>query len=190
MFASEQIVRDGNNSYKVKHGDDSGLHVEFYTRSVKQDYESELQGRYIGKDVSFIKILFPGDKTKAVDRPATKEDEERFSKHWDAFSKQQEQVQVGTPIEEWALVSKSEALSLKSINIHTVDQLAAAPDVALNWLGARDLRTKAQAFLEQAKDGSAITKLMAENATLKSDVEMMKTQILELTNKSTKSKKD
>ena len=99
-------------------------------------------------------------------------------------------MQVGTPIEEWALVSKSEALSLKSINIHTVDQLAAAPDVALNWLGARDLRTKAQAFLEQAKDGSAITKLMAENATLKSDVEMMKTQILELTNKSTKSKKD
>lgn len=175
----------------MRHGDDAGLFVEFYTKSIKMEFESEKENRYIGKDVPFIKILYPGDRTKSTDRPAKLAyldgedrniplDNKRFPHQWEAFSNQQEQVQSGTPLEEWSILSKSEVLELKSVNIHTVDQLAAVPDSAMTWLGSRELVKKAKAFLAQAKDGGELARLVSENLSLKTDMDFLKEEIKRL----------
>jgi len=170
----------------VSHGDDSGLFVEFFMESVHLEAKSEEEGRPIYEDRPYIKIMFPGDRTKQIVRPVKMEsdtspsDPLRFPRQWEAFRAQKEQVQEGTPLEQWAPISKSQALELKGVHIHTVEQLAALADNALTWLGARELRDKAAAWLKQANGGKEVVRLTKENALLREELDAVKAQMKDL----------
>jgi len=181
-FADPTIKKTGSNSYDVSYGDDSSVYAEFEQVAVKNEFKSAQEGRPVFDDRVFLRILFPGDKTKVVFRPVKEEDKLRFSKQWAAFEKQEEQVATGTPITEWAPLTKGEAMSLKAMNVMTVEMLAALPDTALTWLGGRVYRDKAITWLANAKNGAEALKLKAENDTLKADVEALKAQIQEIAN--------
>lgn len=185
-FASARIIEQGNTLH-VSHGDDSRLFVEFSLEPVHQEAESEKQGRPIYKDVPHIRIHFPGDRTKQIFRPVKMQDDmqgpadpRRFPRQWEAFMAQREQVQEGTPLEQWAPVSRSEVLSLKAMHIHTVEQLGAIADHNLTWLGARELRDKAAAWLQNADGGKEVIRLTAENEQLRADLDAQKAQTREL----------
>jgi hypothetical protein len=66
------------------------------------------------------------------------------------------------------------------MNSHTVEMLADVSDANLSWMGARGMRDKAKAWLEQAKGGAALSKLQAENESLRADLDAMKAQIAAL----------
>lgn len=185
-FAQARIVESGNQLH-VMHGDDSRLYVEFTMEAIHQTAKSEEEGRPIFKDVPHVRIHFPGDRTKQIFRPVKFEDDmqgpadpRRFPNQWKAFEAQQEQVQTGTPIEQWGPLTKSQAMEFKAMHIHTVEQLAGVSDANLGWLGARELRDKAIAWLAQADGGKEVGRLTAENAALKSDMEDLKRQVREL----------
>lgn len=185
-FAQAKVVEHGNQLHVV-HGDDAKLYVEFTLEAVHQPAQSEEEGRPIYKDVPHIRIHFPGDRTKQIFRPVRYEDDylgpadpRRFPHQWAQFSAQQEQVQTGTPVEHWGPLTKSEAMMLKGIHIHTVEQLAGVSDSNLSWLGARQLRDKAVAWLAQADGGKEVVRLTAENAQLQQDLAMQKAQLKEL----------
>lgn len=186
-FATPQVHKNGNQLH-VTHGNDEGLYVEFEKVPVQNNFESEKEGRPIFADTDYIKIIFPGDKTKQVYRPVdfvgnanVPADTVRFPKQWDAYQKSEsQQDNVGTPITEWAPLTKSQAAEFKAMNIHTVESLASLPDTALSFLGARAMRDKAQIWLKSAQDGSVVMSLRSENETLKADLEMVKAQIKEL----------
>lgn len=181
-------VQGRGNQLTVSHGGDEGLVVAFYMESVLQGKASEDAGRPVYKDVPYLHIRFPGDRTREIRRKVDLTgkngipDPERFPRQWAAFQRQQVQVQEGTPIEEWGPISKSHALTLKGVNVHTVENLAAVPDSALHALGhgARDLRDKAIAWLKAAQDSAETTKLAAENQHLKDEIELLKAQVAEL----------
>jgi len=184
-LANAQVIQEGNNYY-VQHGSDKDLLVTFSNIPILQDYESQVQGRPIYKDVPYIEIVTAGNTKNRVHRAVKMQgdgvmpsDIERFPRQWDAFQRQAEQVFEGTPITEYAPVSKSQALELKAQNIHTVEHLAAVSDSVVDsiGLGGRKLRENARSWLEQAKSGSEITRLQAENDTLRTDVELLKKQI-------------
>lgn len=174
--------------YHVQHGDDRSAFVEFENKAVYQEYASKQAGRSIYKDVPWITIRFAGDKLKVTSRPAklTREqdgvitDVERFPKQWAAFQMQEEQVGEGLPVTEWPPITKSQALELKSLNIHTVEQLAAMTDSGLTWLGARQLRDLAQVWISQEGDGAKVTQVIAENQKLKNDLEILKEQMAKI----------
>jgi hypothetical protein len=185
-FAQARIVEQGN-SLHVTHGDDSRLYVEFTTEAIHQTAKSEEEGRPIFKDVPHVRIHFPGDRTKQIFRPVKFEDDHqgpadprRFPQQWRAFEAQQEQVQTGTPIEQWGPLTKSQAMEFKAMHIHTVEQLAGIADSNLSWLGARELRDKAVAWLAQAENGKESLRLTAELAKRDAQIEDMQRQIKEL----------
>lgn len=185
-FAQARIIEQGNNLHVV-HGDDTKLYVEFKMEAVHQGAASEKEGRPIYKDVPYIEINFPGDRTKKIYRPVKMEsdhqspaDPVRFPRQWEAFQQQRTQVQEGTPIEQWGPLTRSQAMELKAMHIHTVEQLAGIADQNLNWLGARELRDKAEAWLKQANNGKEVLRLEAENAQLKEDLALKADQIREL----------
>jgi len=185
-FAQARIVESGNQLH-VMHGDDSRLYVEFTMEAIHQTAKSEEEGRPIYKDVPHVHIHFPGDRTKQIFRPVKFVDDHqgpadpvRFPKQWAAFQAQAEQVQDGTPIEQWGPLTKSQAMEFKGMHIHTVQQLAGISDSNLTWLGARELRDKAIAWLAQADGGKETMRLTAENATLKADMEDLKRQMKEM----------
>lgn len=189
-FASATVAGKGNR-LTVSHGGDESLIVRFYLESVHQRFESEQAGRPIYKDVPYIWIQFPGDRTRDIRRKVDFNgkhglpDPERFPKQWAAYERQQEVVQEGTPLEEWGPISKSLALTYKGLNIHTVEQLASVGDQLLHGLGhgARELRDKAVAWLRSTEDSSEVMKLQSENAQLRQDLDMLKQQVEELSDK-------
>lgn len=186
-FAAERVIKHSATNYSVSYGDDSGIIVEFYNHAVLQEFDSEKAGRPLYKDVPYIAIDFPGDKTKKVCRPVktestptTPSDPQRFPRQWDQFVNQQEQIIEGTPITEWPPLGKAQALEFKGMKIHTVEILAALPDSALTWFGAREYREKAKNWLQAAKTGSVSSEVMAELAQLKADNQVMRQQISQL----------
>lgn len=186
-LASERVIKHSATNYSVSYGDDSGVVVEFFNHPVLQTHLSEKEGRQIYKDVPYISMDFPGDKTKRVCRAVKTEgtaiipsDIQRFPKQWEAFKNQQEQVMEGTPVTEWPPLSKSQALELKAMKIYTVELLASLPDTALTFLGARQLRDKAINWLNTAKTGSVSTQIMAELEKLRADNDMMRQQMAQL----------
>lgn len=184
-LAEAQIIKQGNN-YHVQHGTDAGLFVEFYVEAIEDQEESIKQGRPIYRDVEMTSIRILGDQKTHVVRPVdlkgsntVPSDPDRWPRQWAAFKNKQVVTEVGTPITEWPPVSKSQAMNLKSLNIHTVEALAQVSDSNLGniGMGARDLRDKAIAFLDQAKDGSGLVKLQEENKDLRTKIEALQNQM-------------
>lgn len=177
----------GNGDVRaVSYGSDAGLFVEFRMENVHQEYESELQGKPVYKQVPFVKIYIPGDKTKTVDRPARMEgfadvpsDPQRFPRQWAAFQQGVKAVSEGFPLEEWTQMTASSVRDLHAINIYTVEQLANVPDSALDGLGhgGRHLRDKAKAHLERLQDDSITARLVADKAELQRQIDELKATI-------------
>lgn len=190
-FAQAQYqFAPGQSVALASHGDDAGLFAEFRTEAVQNLAKTRTEGRPIFEDVPFITIHFPGDKTKKIDRPVRMEDENdvpsdphRFPKQWAKFKAQEEQTGDGLPIQQWPPLSKSQALELKAMGVHTVEHLAELPDTALTWLGARELRTQAQAWLDKAGAHAAESRLAAENTQLREQMAAMQKQFEALAKK-------
>ena len=139
-LADARVTKLGNQLH-VTHGEDKDLYVEFDMDAIHQPYESEQKGHPIYKDVPHITIMFPGDRTKSVRRPAklkgdasTPSDPERFPRQWAAFQNQTEQAADGQPLEHWPMVNKSDVRMLKDMGIRTVEALAALSDANLTFL--------------------------------------------------------
>jgi hypothetical protein len=167
-------------------GADSRLAVKFYKRSMKQEDESLAAGRPIFKEFDFIQINVPGDTLNEINTYANEEHKARFPRQWAHYQNQvgtQEQI-IGTPIEEWTIVSRSQADELKGIKFHTVEAVANASDQHLQRIGMiagmnpYTFRDKAKAFLnlaEKVGDDSQreaeMDKLRQENAAIKAEAE-------------------
>ena len=184
-LAEAQVIKQGNN-YHVQHGTDAGLYVEFYVEAIEDQEETVKQGRPIYRDVEMTSIRILGDNKTHVVRPvdlkgsgSAPPDNIRWPHQWAAFKSQQVVPQVGTPITEWPPCSKSQAMTLKTLNIHTVEALAQVSDTNLGniGMGARDLRDKAIAYLDQAKDGSGLVHLQEENKELRTKIEALTNQM-------------
>lgn len=179
MFSTPTITERGNN-ISVSYGNDNGLFPIFSIEAVKDDEETAKQGREIFKDVEWVKIHIVGDNLTEISRPVTDEDRKRFNQHYQAFKNQGIQLNSGTPLTEWTLIGKAMAMNLKSLNIHTVEQLAAVSDGNLNWMGARELQAKAKSWLEAAEKNAGISALQGENEKLKIEMEALKNQMAAL----------
>jgi hypothetical protein len=169
MFSAPQVTQVGNNVH-VSYGNDQGLFPVFTIEAVKDEEASIEQGRDIYKDVEWVTINIVGNNLTKVSRPVTEEDKRRFSNYYNAFANQSVQLNVGTPLTEWSLIGKAQAMTLKSMNIHTVEQLAAVADGNLSWMGAR----------ASANENAGISKVQAENEQLRRDMEALKNQMAAL----------
>lgn len=167
-------------------GADSRLSVTFYKRSMKQEDESIIAGRPIYKEFDFVRIDVPGDALTQIDTYANECHKARFPRQWAHYQNQvagHEQI-VGTPIEEWTLISRSQADELKGIKFATVESVANASDLQIQKIGMiagmnpYSFRDKAKAFLNLADQvgetnqrEEELTKLRQENATIKMEAE-------------------
>jgi hypothetical protein len=140
------------------------LFVRFDVRPVKNDTVSAKEGRPIFEDREYIEIMVPGDRGNTVHREVRDEDKQRFAPAYRAWKADAASGGlVGTPLEHWPLIAKSEVEELKYFKCHTVEQLAGMSDGNLNNVGPlTELRRKAQAFVQAAKEAAPVAKLTAE----------------------------
>ena len=167
-------------------GADSRLAVQFYKRSVKQDIASDEAGRPIFKEFDFIRIMIPGDNLTEIDTYAQESHKQRFPRQWAHYQNQVSNHQdiIGTPLDQWPQVTRSQAEELLGLKFHTVESIADCSDQQLQRIGMvagmspHNFRLKAKAFLNLATDSAEVAQreaelqaLKEENAKIKSETE-------------------
>lgn len=168
--------------------DFSHLHVEFFTEAVHNVRESAEKGRPIYDDVEKVRIRIAGDPKSVLVAPAhsgssmrdpqTNERLTYAKLHrgpYEAFKRNEAYVGSGTPLSELTFLTASKRKELAGLNIHTAEALAGLDGANLNRLGmgARELKTQAEAWLSKSTGSAGITKLAAENEALKARLDAM-----------------
>lgn len=161
-------------------GQNPAVLVQFEVRHQKDPVESERQGQTVFKARDWI-IITPDPKTK-IERPVSDLDKRQYADKYRRWKDSQEPPVEGTPLEEWAGINRSQCEMCRSLDIRSVEQLAAVPDGTLEimGLGARQLREQAKAYLERAQGSGQDSRLARENETLRQQLEALQTQMQEL----------
>src|SRR4051812_49770314 len=167
-FSGRAVIQGGGDVRSVSFGDDSKTFVEFYLHAEYQEFLSQQGGLPIYKDVIYVLIQNPGSRDNIRRRAkmekdvAGDSDMQRFPRQWAAFENQQEQVQEGLPLTEWAFLTKAEALNFKARGVHTVEALSDLSDAQCQGfgMGITQLREKARDTLK-AKEKDGVISLIA-----------------------------
>lgn len=157
------------------------------TFDVKTDPDprsSAEHGRPMFKDTEICKIRLAADRHSLPVVPAhevwkTIDGEPityamRFKDQYERWKSGKEQVMTGTPL-EYLTLPQAKLFELKALSIYTVETLAALDGKRLANLGmgGRDLKNKAQAYLDTAEKNADVLKLSNENEELKRRLEKL-----------------
>lgn len=169
-------------------------YVAFETRAIEDRNASIEAGHYVAHDVDYVVITPAGSKDQ-IERVADEwlaqirkqSAEGKYNpvwvQHFEAVYRQWKETNTipdnGTSIKAWPLLSPAQVATVLAANIRTVEDLAAANEDAIRRLGmgGRDLKARAVAWLESAKDTG---KVAAENAALRVEIDALKAQVAEL----------
>ena len=150
--------------------------LRFYVDPVEQVGLSASEGRAVYKDVDMVGITNPGSRDEVCVNAAKKAaTDEYIAWAYAKWKKTQEQVVDGTPVETVPFLSKAVVLELKAINIHTLEALSEAPEPAIQrMMGLRELKKKAVAYIDAAKDSQIVTKMAHELAQRDNEIASLK----------------
>jgi hypothetical protein len=158
-------------------GADARLAVQFYKKSVKQDIASDEAGRPIFKEFDFVRIMIPGDNLTEIDTYAQESHKQRFPRQWAHYQNQvanHEDI-IGTPLDQWPQITRSQADELRGLKFHTVESIADCSDQQLQRIGMvagmspYNFRLKAKAFLNLANDSADVAQREAELQALRQE---------------------
>ena len=145
--------------------EDKKLLVKFFMKPSPDSAASVAEGRPIFKEVEYVDIKIPGDRTGGACRPATFQDKQRFAEHYRLFKLRIEVPLEGTPLAEWPLITRSLAEELSFHNVKTVEHLSTMADVNVgNFMGLGTLKAKAVTWLEKASEESKVHELQDQLA--------------------------
>lgn len=170
------------DDFKNGAGDDK-LFVVFHQDILKDEARSEEEGRPIFKDVEFIRIFIPGDKSNVIDRPVRPGDKTRFPKQYAAFrdGADEEAQLTGTPLKDWPMVGRSQVAEMAYFGIRTVEQLAdVRDDVCFKIPGLTTLKQTAGVWLQKAKSTAEAAKIANQLSAMRETNETQSKQIKEL----------
>jgi hypothetical protein len=156
--------------------------VSFYSEAVHLTHESEKQGRPVFQDFPHVRIIIPGDKNTVIERKATAEDKQAYPYAWSRFEQGDNAGSIGTPLEQWPQITRSQLKEAVYFEVKTVEQLAMISDEHITKLGMgfRSLRQSAKDYLDAAKIGAAESALAAKNARQADEMAAMQAQINQL----------
>lgn len=167
-------------------------YVQFEMRAVEDRNASIKTGQYTAKDIPWVLVTPAGSKDileydaeswLARQREAVMK--KRLDPAWlryyessyQAFLKNEEPPENGTPLSRWPGLSPAQHANLKSANLRTIEDVASMNEEAIRrvGMGARALQQRALAFLDTLKSGvgaasERVVALENENSILKATV--------------------
>lgn len=178
-----QVSVDGINGIvqddgMVRFNPDDRMNVMFYIRPVHDPIKSSEMGRPWTVPMEYVKIQQPGEKDFS-DRPVTDFDKRRFARQYAQYQKSQVQAPSGTDVSILFPQNPELPINLKSVGIHTIEQLAGLTEHGANTLGmgATQWRNKAVQYLDAAKGGVSAHKMQAALEKRDEQIEMLQNQL-------------
>lgn len=182
MIASD----DANPDFVGARNPDASLSVMFYSKAIKNNFQSEEAGRPIFDDVDMVKIFLPGDDKNIIDTFARDDHKARFPKQWAHYQNKMagdQRLAGKTPIEQWPRVTPAMAEELRAIRFIAVEDVANASDAQIQAFGMiagmspHAFRDAAKNYLRLASGEAAETKNAEELAKIKAENEEMKKRL-------------
>jgi len=182
----------------LERDEDRAAYVRFERIAVKDNEASLEAGFFKSKDQDMIYVTPPYSKDEHASKVDVffqkKEGDVRSGRipqkhlelwkeayaHW---RKGQETPLDGTDVRNWAVISPAQAKNMISAGCRTIEDLAQANDEALRRLGmgGNDLKNKAKAWLQAAKDHGPLTEeisqLKNQNKQLQGTIDSLQEQI-------------
>lgn len=154
---------DFDRSGAAIYGQDKNLFVRFYKRFVRNNYQSELQGRPVEEQKDFVEIREPGAKSWYNGEP-TADHIFRFKPLYEEFKAGNQAKETGTPLEYLTRLTPGEIEVYNTNKLFTIEQLANLSDSACDGLsfGTLENRSAARAYLKVATDTLAQQKAEKE----------------------------
>ena len=160
---------------------DDRLYATFSIKPVFDQFNSNEKGRPVYLDREFITIIVPGDKHSVVMRQARTQDKTRFHRQYEAFQAGKEEQQIGTPLSLMPWLTPGRVEEYKFFKIHTVEQLAGAPDEGgKNFMGFQQDKLKAKEYIDASQRGVSTQEMEDKLAERDSELDAIKTQLAEL----------
>lgn len=174
--------------------------VEFEQRAIEDRNASIASGGMIMRDVDYVIVRQVGSKDTVekdavewlvdLDRLAANgaypgEWVRHFREKYNAFKAGQIEPEMGLPVRHWPSLSKAQAENLIGAGVRTVEDIAAMnePTMQRVGMGARELKKKAQAYLESRdanKAAEQITALRIENEAKDDRISTLEARLLAL----------
>ena len=163
--------------------------VWFEWRDEKDEAASASAGHPVFDSVVLAHIMGPGlqrsEAVKVVFRKkpdgTTSEAAGDLKAQLEAFLKGDPGNLAGTPLSELTILDAGLIATLKAMNVHSIEALAAMSETAAPGLmGFRKFKTAAEAYLQQRDGQAPLNKLAAENDALKQQLEMLQSQFNDL----------
>lgn len=168
------------NKFASAPATEDGVAARFYDRTIKTD-KLDAQGFPVFAEVCFCEIRLKDNVSEVFDQPATIDKIRRFPREYAHYQQIRKQAAEGTPLEQFAFLSKPEIEALKVRGIYSVESLGALDDDKSNSLGIARERDQARKFIEQAQNNQCIEKwrrkeeqYLARIARLEEDIASLK----------------
>lgn len=158
-----ELEYDYQDFEKERAGDDK-LAIRFFRKAQQDSEKTILEKRPIFKEVDYIQIMVPGDRSSIIQRPLSPSDQARFARQYEHWLKtQQETLAQGTPLEAWGILNLAQVEEFRYFGIRTIEHMAELrDDLCQKIMGATTLKQKAQKFIELAKEDAPMRKVQAE----------------------------
>ena len=172
----DQKVYEEDQQYE----DDKKLFVQFFMTAKQDPTASAKEGRPIFREIPCIRIMTPGSRDVMVNK-VNESYKRRFSRQWERFEKQLEEVIDGTPLDQVPWLTVGTIAELKAVNCHTLEQLAGMSDTAISkMMGMIGFRKRAQNFLAAAKETAPFTQMQAQIEERDNKISLLENQLLEM----------
>jgi uncharacterized protein YjiS (DUF1127 family) len=167
---------------RARFAGDEGIEATFYRgRSPLELTEDEAEeyvaaGKPTYTECDFLRMTFPGDRSKVYDQPVKNADKRRFAAEWAAYQEGNATLS-GTPLSAWSALTGPDVRKFEALNIRTVEALAEVLDGNLSGLGlgGAEARTAARKFLLEREAG-APARVSDEVAMLRETVARLEAQ--------------
>lgn len=158
-YGDEDIISSKGRRLLVEFFEDAVLNV-FKTEANKLPDGS--QGPEVHDIVRFVRISHPG-RLEVFVSEATEKYQKQFPLEWKRFLSK-DSSEIGIPIEKLPMLGLDTVKSLRSVNIKTVEQLAALSDddVSRFGLGFRSARSMALEYLGKSTEVAELNKRIIE----------------------------
>jgi len=177
-----EAIADAPGLDQSRYTEDSRLFVQFYRQPMLQPGKSREAGRAIYQEIDCIKIMVPGDKLSVIDRPVDDLDRRRFADRYAKWQAGAGATIEGTPLASLPRMTPGKVEEYKYFNVHTVEQMAAAPDnLGQKFMSFHEDKRSAKAFLEIAKGNAPIEKMNEELKARDAKIEELQAQIEAIT---------
>ena len=128
--------------------------------------------------------MIAGENLTEIDTYAQESHKQRFPRQWAHYQNQVSNHQdiIGTPIDQWPQVTRSQADELRGLKFHTVESIADCSDQQLQRIGMvagmspHNFRLKAKAFLNLANDSAEVAQREQELLALRQENDKIKAE--------------